>query len=1284
MFTALAGSGSITVTAPAGCSWAASTAATWLHLTGVISGAGNGVVPFTVDANSGAAQRSGYITVQRQSTSVVQAGTVLSILTVSPSYGSGATGQFTFQLRDANGYTDLGSMWVRFLGPVPCWLEVTKTRISLLDDTGSWAGPILFSVPGQTLSNSVCSVSSTGSSFSGSGTQMQITLQLNFFAAFGGAHRISAEAWTLTNTDTGSVPLGTWTVPAVQPPAVTIAANNVGAPFTLDNGPVYQAPATFYFAAGSQHTIQWLSSQPGVTSARYVFQNWTDLSTDNPRTITVPASDVTYTGNLTAQYLLTTAASPVGAGAITANPTSPDGFYNAGQVVTLTAVPGPGYVFFFYSGNLSGNTISQPITMSAARSVVATFGCLFSIKGSLPNQIGPGPVSGMIIWTAGAGCQSSASSNVPWLTLGTQTQANGFTVTPYSITENTGASRSGTVTFSGDYNSNMALTQDAPASARPNAVSLTPNSGNTVSQIFTVQAHDSGGYDKIGQLDLTITGADGLKCLVTVSPAGSGNLWLRSDTNTLLGPMSLPGTHLLENSQCQLSGPASSVSGSGKTLTVNLGISFKTAFAGPRYMAGQVYDSTNLLWGPYVPLGTWTVPAVAQSAVTIASNIANAAFTLDDGPAYQSPITFYFPVGSQHSILWLSALPGVTNQRYAFQNWSDLSTDNPRTLTIPASNTTYTGNLLTQYLLTTTAVSAAGGSVAASPASVDGFYNSGLTVTITATPVTGYRFAGYSGALSGGPASQALTMDGARSVTANFLCDFAFFGWLPTQVGPGPVAGMFLWTAGAGCQISASSNAAWLTLGPQTQLDGFNVIRYSIAENAGGSRGGTVTFTGDNPATAPVTQDAASSTRTNAVSVTPDNGNTASQVFALKAHHTSGYAQVGAVDLRVTGADSHYCELYATTAGAGSLWLTTDGTTLGPLSLPGTGILESAYCVLSAATSSLSGSGKTLTANLGLSFKSAFAGSRRITGIAYDTFGTAGPLVSSGTVSVSANPAVLSVVKTADSATVAAGSAIGFTVAAGNSSAPGTGVATAVTLNDPLPAGTGINWSVSPAYNGPGTCAITGAVGSQSLGCSFGTLVPGATASVHVSSATVPAGCKVYSNAATLTADNLAPLQSSSTSTVQCPALSVSGPASLPIGLVGGSYPATTITASGGTGIYTWTASGLPDGLSIAPATGLITGTPSTDTGSPFAVEVTVTDSNSVIAKANYNLTVSLFSLCDANRDTHTNVADVQLVINEALGVILAVHDLNKDTAVNVVDVQIEINAALGLGCSAR
>lgn len=87
--------------------------------------------------------------------------------------------------------------------------------------------------------------------------------------------------------------------------------------------------------------------------------------------------------------------------------------------------------------------------------------------------------------------------------------------------------------------------------------------------------------------------------------------------------------------------------------------------------------------------------------------------------------------------------------------------------------------------------------------------------------------------------------------------------------------------------------------------------------------------------------------------------------------------------------------------------------------------------------------------------------------------------------------------------------------------------------------------------------------------------------------------------------------------------LTITGPASLPAGMVNSAYTSTTITATGGSGSYTWSATGLPGGLSIAAATGAISGTPTTNVGSPFSVVVTVTDSSGNSAKQTYTVTIN-------------------------------------------------------------
>ena len=121
----------------------------------------------------------------------------------------------------------------------------------------------------------------------------------------------------------------------------------------------------------------------------------------------------------------------------------------------------------------------------------------------------------------------------------------------------------------------------------------------------------------------------------------------------------------------------------------------------------------------------------------------------------------------------------------------------------------------------------------------------------------------------------------------------------------------------------------------------------------------------------------------------------------------------------------------------------------------------------------------------------------------------------------------LSLTKTADAANVTPGNAIGYTLSATNT---GSSAASSTVLNDALPTGSGIAWSISPAYSGTGTCAIA----SGTLSCNLGSLAPGGTASVHVTSATNSSTCGAFANTATLSAANAGTVQSSATTTVNC------------------------------------------------------------------------------------------------------------------------------------------------------
>ena len=74
-------------------------------------------------------------------------------------------------------------------------------------------------------------------------------------------------------------------------------------------------------------------------------------------------------------------------------------------------------------------------------------------------------------------------------------------------------------------------------------------------------------------------------------------------------------------------------------------------------------------------------------------------------------------------------------------------------------------------------------------------------------------------------------------------------------------------------------------------------------------------------------------------------------------------------------------------------------------------------------------------------------------------------------------------------------------------------------------------------------------------------------------------------------------------------------------GLVGAAYNDGSISATGGAGTITYSATGLPSGLSIDPATGAITGTPTAD--GTFTVAVTATGATSGTASVSYTIVVA-------------------------------------------------------------
>jgi hypothetical protein len=149
--------------------------------------------------------------------------------------------------------------------------------------------------------------------------------------------------------------------------------------------------------------------------------------------------------------------------------------------------------------------------------------------------------------------------------------------------------------------------------------------------------------------------------------------------------------------------------------------------------------------------------------VTVQTNLAGRTFSVD-GISYTSAQSFSWDPGSSHTISTTSPQNGDTGVRYTWTNWSDGGVISHTVAS--TANRTYTANFTTQYYLTMT--SGPGGTV--SPSS--GWRASGSTVSIRATPASGYSFTNWAGSGTGsysGPNNPAsITMGGPITETATF------------------------------------------------------------------------------------------------------------------------------------------------------------------------------------------------------------------------------------------------------------------------------------------------------------------------------------------------------------------------------------------------------------------------------------------------------------------------------------------------------------------------------------
>jgi hypothetical protein len=183
--------------------------------------------------------------------------------------------------------------------------------------------------------------------------------------------------------------------------SITISSSPSGIPFQTDGGS-YSTPATFQWQSFSTHNVSFAQSAT-VGGGRVGFIGWSDGQPLPSRLITVPQNGASYLASFVLQYPLTLQLAPPSGGLLLANPFSPDGYYNLGTNVQVTAIPNSAYQFTGFTGDLSGAANGQKIVMASAKSITANFApvqnpnILASVRNDVSRAAQPGPAVTVVI-----------------------------------------------------------------------------------------------------------------------------------------------------------------------------------------------------------------------------------------------------------------------------------------------------------------------------------------------------------------------------------------------------------------------------------------------------------------------------------------------------------------------------------------------------------------------------------------------------------------------------------------------------------------------------------------------------------------------------------------------------------------------------------------------------------------------------------------------------------------------------------------------------------------------
>ncbi|KJU87493.1 protein containing DUF1566 [Candidatus Magnetobacterium bavaricum] len=247
-----------------------------------------------------------------------------------------------------------------------------------------------------------------------------------------------------------------------------------------------------------------------------------------------------YTGSL---FNLTVSTSGTGSGTVTSSPSGINcgstcsAPFSSGASVTLTAAASDNSTFAGWGGDCSGTALTCPLTMSAAKTVTATFtqSCNYAISPTSKTfTLSAG--SDTVTVTAAGGCSWTAISSAGWITVNSGSSGNGNGTVGYSVTANTeAAQRIGTITIA---TKTFTVTQDGTGCSyalSPTSKTFTSSSGSDNITVTTSSGCSWTAISSAGWITVNTGSSGSGSGTVAYSVAANTTISQRTGTMTIAG-----------------------------------------------------------------------------------------------------------------------------------------------------------------------------------------------------------------------------------------------------------------------------------------------------------------------------------------------------------------------------------------------------------------------------------------------------------------------------------------------------------------------------------------------------------------------------------------------------------------------------------------------------------------------------------------------------------------------------------------------------------------------------